>query len=44
MKSDDAAFNDIYGFWRTFDDIGKTVFLTHEEANKKLKELENEQR
>lgn len=27
-----------------FDEIGKTVFLTPEEANKKLKELENEQR
>lgn len=25
-------------------DFGKTLFLTTEEANKKLKELENEQR
>ena len=30
--------------WRKLADFGKTVFLTPEEANKKLKELENEQR
>ena len=37
MKSDEVAFNDVYGFWKTFDDIGKTVFLTKEEAEKALK-------
>ena len=30
--------------WHPIEDFGKTVFLTPEEANKKLKELENEQR
>lgn len=38
MKSDDTAFNDVYGFWRTFADIGKTIFLTREEAEKALAE------
>ena len=38
MKSDDTAFNDVYGFWRTFDDIGKKIFLTREEAEKALAE------
>ena len=38
MKSDDTAFNDVYGFWRTFADIGKKIFLTREEAEKALAE------
>ena len=40
MKSDDTAFNDVYGFWRTFADIGKTVFLDRAEAEAKLREME----
>lgn len=31
-------------YWHTIDGFKKEVFLTPEEANKKLKELENEQR
>lgn len=42
MKSDDTAFNDVYGFWRTFDDIGKKIFLTREEAEKALAERKEE--
>ena len=38
MKSNDTAFNDVYGFWRTFAEIGKKVFLTREEAEKELAE------
>lgn len=38
MKSDDTAFNDVYGFWRTFADIGKKIFLTRLEAEKALEE------
>ena len=41
MKSDDVAFNDVYGFWKTFSDIGKTVFLTREEAEKALERRKN---
>lgn len=40
MKSDDTAFNDVYGFWRTFADIGKKIFLTREEAEKALERRE----
>jgi hypothetical protein len=40
MKSDDTAFNDVYGFWRTFADIGKTVFLDRAAAEAKLREME----
>lgn len=40
MKSDDTAFNDVYGFWRTFADIGKKIFLTREEAERALERSE----
>ena len=40
MKSYGTAFNDVYGFWRTFSDIGKTVFLDQATAEAKLREME----
>ena len=37
LKSDNEWFNNAYGYWRNFYDIGITVFLTREEAEKALK-------
>ena len=38
MESDDDAFNLAFGGWKIGDSVGKTVFLTKEEAEKALKE------
>lgn len=37
LKSDNERFNNAYGYWRDFSDIGITVFLTREEAEQALK-------
>lgn len=36
MNSDDESFNQAYGGWKIGESIGKTVFLTREEAEKAL--------
>lgn len=42
LNSDDDGFLDEYNYGRLkFDDVGKTVFLTKEEAEKALKERSN---
>ena len=38
MESDNECFNQSFGGWKTDRCIGKTVFLTREEAEKALKE------
>lgn len=38
MASDDESYNQAFGGWVTGDCIGKTVFLTREEAEKALAE------
>ncbi|MBR2312192.1 MAG: hypothetical protein IKA46_02770 [Clostridia bacterium] len=40
MESDNECFNQSFGGWKTEQSIGKTVFLTREEAEKALKERE----
>ena len=40
MESDDESFNQEFGGWKIDQSIGKTVFLTREEAEKRLKELQ----
>lgn len=40
LESDDEDFNQTYGGWKIEQSIGKTVFLTREEAEAKLKELQ----
>ena len=42
MQSDDEDFNQAYGCWKLEQNIGKTVFLTKEDAEQKLKEKEND--
>ena len=37
MESDDECFNQSFGGWKIAQSIGKTVFLTKEEAEKSLK-------
>jgi hypothetical protein len=37
MQSDDEDFNQAYGCWKLEQSIGKTVFLTKEDAEKALK-------
>ena len=41
MESDDESFNQSFGGWKIGDSIGKTVFLTREEAKKALERSEN---
>lgn len=38
MQSDDEEYNQSFGGWKTGQSVGKTVFLTKEEAEAKLKE------
>ena len=38
MESDNECFNQSFGGWKTEKSIGKTVFLTREEAEKALAE------
>ena len=40
MESDDESFNQEFGGWKIDQSIGETVFLTREEAEKRLKELQ----
>ncbi len=40
MESDDESFNQEFGGWKIDQSIGKTVFLTREEAEKRLEELQ----
>ena len=40
MESDNECFNRSFGGWKTEQSIGKTVFLTREEAEKALAERE----
>lgn len=37
MESDDESFNQSFGGWKVAQSIGKTVFLTREEAERALK-------
>ena len=37
MESDDEDYNQTYGGWKIDDEIGKTIFLTREEAERALK-------
>lgn len=39
MESDDESFNQEFGGWKIDQSIGETVFLTREEAEKRLEEL-----
>ena len=41
MYDDSIWFNFADGFMKNIEDFGKTVFLTKEEAEQKLKEMEN---
>lgn len=41
LQSDDEEFNQSFGGWKIGKSIGKTVFLTREEAERALKEREN---
>ena len=41
LQSDDEEFNQSFGGWKIGKSIGETVFLTREEAEKALKEREN---
>lgn len=38
MESDDEDYNQTYGEWKIGDEIGKTIFLTREEAEAALAE------
>lgn len=38
MESDNECFNQLFGGWKIEQSIGKTVFLTREEAEKALEE------
>lgn len=38
LQSDDEEFNQSFGGWKIGESIGKTVFLTREEAEQALKE------
>lgn len=40
MESDDECFNQSFGGWKVEQSIGKTVFLTREEAEQALKEAQ----
>ena len=40
LQSDDEEFNQSFGGWKIGKSIGKTVFLTREEAERALKERE----
>lgn len=40
MESDDESFNQSFGGWKLDESIGKTIFLTREEAEKALAERE----
>ena len=39
MQSNSEVFNQSFGGWKTDKSIGNTVFLTREEAEKKLEEM-----
>lgn len=39
MESDDECFNQSFGGWQPADSIGKTVFLTREEAEEALEKM-----
>ena len=41
LGTDTGVWSDNYGFSEFFGDVGKTLFLTKEEAEAKLKELNN---
>ena len=41
LQSDDEEFNQSFGGWKIGKSIGETVFLTREEAERALKEREN---
>ena len=41
MESDVESFNQLFGGWKIGDSIGKTVFLTREEAERALERSEN---
>ena len=41
LQSDDEEFNQLFGGWKIEKSIGETVFLTREEAERALKECEN---
>ena len=41
MESDNECFNQSFGGWKTEKSIGKTVFLTREEAERALERSEN---
>lgn len=41
MGSDDESFNQMFGCWKLEESIGKTVFLSREEAENALKERSN---
>ena len=41
LQSDDEEFNQSFGGWKIGKSIGKTVFLTREEAERALKECKN---
>ena len=41
LQSDDEKFNQSFGGWKIGKSIGETVFLTREEAERALKEREN---
>lgn len=41
---DTGVWSDNYGFSKFFSDVGKTLFLTKEEAEAKLKELNGNER
>lgn len=41
LGTDTGVWSDNYGFSEFFSDVGKTLFLTKEEAEVKLKELNN---
>lgn len=40
MQSDDETFNQSFGGWKTGKSVGDTVFLTREEAENKLEEMQ----
>lgn len=42
LQSDDEDYNETFGEWKEDGTLGKTVFLTREEAEKALKECEKE--
>lgn len=44
LQSDDEEYNQSFGGWKTDQSIGKSVFLTQEEAEQALKEREKDAR